>query len=219
MKKKTITKIAFAAPVLLFAIAIGVLLSIRSNKAADAARAENELNTAINQRLQLENQLRVLRDRVREQRTSIMFSEDFDHERFERDNDIFGALAYQIFDWDSYTSYMENRAEFMERFGLTADSNFVSLFMPELPNIQSPDGTNYNEIDIKHMRLSYVTHDSYCINVHPDDLYEYIGEISWIVSSDDLPVASSPHTDFVRYSVDADGNITSIDAWLAEPMY
>ena len=147
-----------------------------------------------------------------EQKRTIIVGEStgLDTNRVARDDSIAITFLKKCLTWSSYEEYTNVRNDLMHDYNLKDDSNFLSVFMPEVVNSTTPDGTNYNRIDVFGYNLSYDKMSSYVTNISDDDVYSYFAFVTVSGHTDDGYEGST--TAAFIYTIDADGNMINIDA-------
>lgn len=125
-------------------------------------------------------------------------------ERRNRDDDYIGAFLNEVLTWHSYDEYCKARESVVKKYN--PDSEFMDMFFPEVPCKISPDGTNYNRIDLYNLTMEYVDLASYIIDIHGDD-YTYFTKVTVQSVSND---GESQAVLAIQYTVDKDGNVSSI---------
>lgn len=140
----------------------------------------------------------------------VVKSTGLDANRTMNDNKIAIEFIKKCLTWSSYEEYNEIRNSLITDYKLDTSSNFLTVFMPEVVNATSPDGTNYNRIDIFGYNLSYEKMDSYVTDISNDGKYSYFSFVT--VSSRDKNGKEGTTMAAFIYTIDVDGNITNIDA-------
>lgn len=174
----------------------------------------NALGTSIDEQeskiSDLQNQITIKQASKEAVHTAVVTdSTGLDASRVAHDDNIAATFLKKCLTWSSYDEYMDVRKSLMDDYGLKPDSNFLKVFMPEVVNTTSPDGTNYNRIDVFGLNLSYDAMTSYVTDIS-DDKYSYFSFVT--VSSQSKTKYEGTTTAAFIYTIDKDGNITNIDA-------
>lgn len=137
-------------------------------------------------------------------------STGLDASRVAEDDSVAAEFIKKCLTWSSYEEYNNIRNSLISDYKLKPDSNFLTVFMPEVVNTTSPDGTNYNRIDVFGYNLSYDGMTSYVTDISDDGKYSYFSFVT--VSSKSKTKYEGTTTAAFMYTIDKDGNITNIDA-------
>lgn len=132
----------------------------------------------------------------------------FDEERVEKDTEIAESFISTVMTWDTWDEYEAARQECMSVYGLSPDSDFMQIFMPEVPN-STLEGKDYNSIDTYGLNVKFEELTPYVTNINAGT-YSYFSLVEW--STHDANGAEAVTTSIFTYSVDADGNLINIDA-------
>lgn len=159
----------------------------------------------------LENQI-TIKKAAQEKTQNIVVSESMglDASRTMNDDKLAAEFIKKCLTWSTYDEYTSIRNSIIEDYGVKEDSNFLTVFMPEIINATSPDGTEYNYIDTLGYNLSYEKMESYVTNISDDKKYSYFTFVT--VSSQSKEGYEGTTTAAFMYTIDVDGNITDIDA-------
>lgn len=96
-----------------------------------------------------------------------------DADRVEKDDKVAKELLEKVFTWKSYKEYNDVRNELMKTYQLSADSSFMSVFMPEIFN-ENLNGKDYNRIDMNGYNISFNKMTTYVVSVNEGTkVYEY----------------------------------------------
>lgn len=137
-------------------------------------------------------------------------STGLDANHVQRDNRIASELLDKCLTWSSYAEYTRIRESLIKDYNLKEDSNFLSVFMPEIVN-RELNGKNYNRIDVFNYNLSYEGMTPYVTDISEDGgTYSYFTFVT-ISSKDDSGYEGNAKSAFI-YTIDKDGNITNLDA-------
>ena len=97
----------------------------------------------------------------------------------------------------------------MADYDLTESSQFMSVFMPEIGNITSSDGTNYNKIDVLGLNMTDQRIKSYVTKIDGGD-YSYFTVVdvrsTWENGGESVVQA------VLLYTVDAGGSLSDVYA-------
>lgn len=138
-------------------------------------------------------------------------STGLDAARKVQDDKIASSFMDKCLTWSTYKEYTDIRNSLIKDYHLSKDSNFLKVFMPEVVNTKSDDGTDYNRIDVFGYNLSYDEMESYVTNISEDgDKYSYFTFVT-VTSQSRNNYEGSAVGAFI-YTIDGDGNITDIDA-------
>jgi hypothetical protein len=134
-----------------------------------------------------------------------------DTERVSRDSKVIGELAAQALAWDSHATYVEARASTMRLYGLSADSAFMTSFLPESPVNIDAEGNEYPYIDAAGLnsRVGDLT-----VKVLAVDgvAYKYMALVDvQSESSDQIGVAVNVATIFI--TINGDGSTAEISGF------
>ena len=129
-------------------------------------------------------------------------------DRVNRDNEIFEEFISYILTWNTWEQYMSIRSTVVIEYDLDYDGEFLTVFMPYVPNAISGD-VNYNRIDTMGLNMSYDRFESMPIGISLG-VYDYI---AWVtIRSENNHGHSATNTVVAMYSVDVDGNLLNISA-------
>lgn len=138
-------------------------------------------------------------------------------DRVSRDDVIVDEFLRDALDWSSYAEYTANRDRLIEKYSISNDSAFLSVFFPKVDLIELKDGTTVNIIDDNirsgqtgGLNMSYVGMKSHVTKIE-SDVYSYLTEVEVLTSADNGSSASG--TCIFLYSVDADGKLDNLDAY------
>ena len=137
------------------------------------------------------------------------FAEELDQARADRDDEIAAGFLNTVCTWDSYAEYTAAREQIMADYDLTESSQFMSVFMPEIGNITSSDGTNYNKIDVLGLNMTDQRIKSYVTKIDGGD-YSYFTVVdvrsTWENGGESVVQA------VLLYTVDAGGSLSDVYA-------
>lgn len=145
-----------------------------------------------------------------EQSEKIEAVASLDITRVEKDDKIAADFLEKIMTWDSYAEYEGIRQELMSTYGLSEDSNFLTVFMPEVVTKTSKDGTVYNRIDVMGLNVTYEGMDSYVAGI-TGQVYSYFAFVEW--SSHDKNGAEASAKCIFMYSINGEGKLLNLDAY------
>ena len=131
--------------------------------------------------------------------------------RIESDSAVATEFIRKCMTWKSWTEYMQNRDTLKHDYNLEEDSRFISVFMPNVPNNTDAEGNNYNRIDQFGLNMEFVSMNSWVVGIE-GTTYAYMAEVTWRTSDNLGSTATS--TDLFEYSVNADGELVNLNAWL-----
>lgn len=143
------------------------------------------------------------------QRNIIQKTTGLDAERVKKDDEIAEEFLSYVMSWDSYEEYSAIRNDCMKKYNLTENSNFMTIFLPEVVTVTSNDGTVYNRIDTFGLNVKYEEMTSYVTEINADT-YSYFTMVDWSSSDDDGNEAYA--ISIFTYSIDSNGRIFDIDA-------
>ena len=137
------------------------------------------------------------------------FAEELDQARADRDDEIAAGFLNTVCTWNSYAEYTAAREQIMADYDLTESSQFMSVFMPEIGNITSSDGTNYNKIDVLGLNMTDQRIKSYVTKIDGGD-YSYFTVVdvrsTWENGGESVVQA------VLLYTVDAGGSLSDVYA-------
>lgn len=130
------------------------------------------------------------------------------------DDKLAASFFTDVFTWDSYESYNQMRTCLTDEWGLDASGAFMSKVAPEVTEVvgyqpksdavgkYDVEETRVNEIDANHLNMSYVSMESYLMDIDADGGYGYIAEV--IVESVSTSGGTARRTYTVAYTVSSD---------------
>lgn len=136
-------------------------------------------------------------------------------ERVRKDDAIVDEFLEMVMSWDSHNKYEAIRKQCEEDYGISPDSNFMQVFLPEVPIAVSSDGHKYNMIDdgdAEHpggLNVRYEGFESYVTAISAD-VYSYFSFVDW--STRDGEGHENTSTVIFMYDVNGDGDILNVDA-------
>lgn len=133
-----------------------------------------------------------------------------DEERTLRDDANAEEFLEYVMTWSSYNEYESIRQSCMADYGMTADSRFMQVFMPEIVDTTSVNGNHYNRIDTMGLNVQYEGMDSFVRSIS-GTTYSYYSFVTW--SSQDKNGHEATATALFLYDVDVDGTLHNIDAY------
>lgn len=152
-------------------------------------------------------------------RTKMKELTGYDDARVKLDDKSAESFFRTIMTWDTYEEYNENRKLVMEK-GVEEDSNFLTMFFPEIKIVTDEDGNEYNDIDNGDgkLNMAFGSLSSRVINID-GDVYSYFAEMtvtsgaSYKTTSGDKQSIAGTGKCVVTYDIDADGNISNIEGY------
>lgn len=192
--------------IITFVIFMGALI-FWSNATGSRNQA---LDAQKEQIMDLENQIAKMRITLNQQQTELVYdATGLDIVKADKHEDIIEEFLRMVCTWDSWEDYMSAREKTMQKYGFPEDGPFMKTFMPEVPNKQSEDGTNYNRIDTYGLNLSYSDVEVYVTGIN-EAQYDYFA-IAKMNTSDNEGGNQSSYATF-RYAIDEEGNIQNMCA-------
>lgn len=157
----------------------------------------------------LENQIAMLANTYENTQTEILqTTTGLNLGRVAQDDAVLSEFFKTVFTWDTYNEYMDARDAIMHRYGLTEDSQFMSVFMPEVVN-RELNGKNYNRIDVDDLNMNYEDFTSYVVRIMADE-YSYFTVVD--ISSTWKNGGESIVRTAITYTVNANGELSNINA-------
>lgn len=169
------------------------------------------LSRQSNQISDLSNKIAAIEaDHAAKEAASNMDASGFSQDRKLKDDDKMEAFMKVVTTWKSYDEYTQARDEVMKLGNLTAESTFMKNFMPDIPNTVDSAGKSINKIDVGGYNMTFVDLDTTVTGIKTTT-YSYFGLVT--VSSTNPTTGTSVQSYVpVTYDVDADGNISNIEA-------
>lgn len=173
---------------------------------------KNDLASQLSEISQLENQIDVLKRSAHNvEQKAMQQVVGQDDSRVNRDEELINEFMSSVMSWSSWDEYEEIRNQLKKTYGLTDDSDVLTVFMPSVPNEVSNDGkTNYNRIDTYAIHMSYDNSDIYNINIAGTD-YSYAVFADWHTSDKNGSVGRS--STIFTLTVDYEGVIKDLHAF------
>lgn len=140
---------------------------------------------------------------------AVQLASGLDSARVAQDDEAARALLEQAFNWDSKETYDAARNSIKEMYGLSDDSSFLSVFMPEMGNINVGD-REINEIDARGLNISFSGMQSNVTAIN-GDLYTYFTIVT-VTSSDSTGATADGESAFV-YTVNGNGELSDLAAY------
>lgn len=206
MKKKGI------AITLCFVLAIGSLLYyVLTSSGWESGLAAQE-----SQIYKIQNTIELKKlSNVEKTQTVVKSATGLNMERVETDRKIADDFLTMVMSWDSYTKYNSIRKTCEEEYGISLDSDFMQVFMPEVPLAKAADGTTYNLIDDGDAlhpggyNVQYEGFEPYVTKISAGT-YSYFSFVDW--SSRDGEGHEAESTAIFMYDINADGEILNVSA-------
>lgn len=132
--------------------------------------------------------------------------------RLENDKKIADEFIEKAMSWDSYEKYVSIREDLSKEYKLDEKSSFFTIFFPEVPN-REVNGVNYNRIDYDGLNVNFEESTQYLIDIK-DDSYSYFSLVEWNTNDGKGNVVST--TDVFMYTIDKNGNVKDIDAFVIQ---
>lgn len=140
----------------------------------------------------------------------VMDSTGYNGSRVVKDESIAKDFIKECMSWETYDEYNKVRNEIKTKYRLKND-NFLNVFMPEVVNTTSPDGTEYNRIDTLGYNMSFENMDIYVSDISENGTYSYFSFVD-ITSRDNSGNEGEGKSLFV-YDIDKNGIMSNIDAY------
>lgn len=140
----------------------------------------------------------------------VMDSTGYNGSRVVKDKSIAKDFIKECMSWETYDEYNKARNEIKTKYRLKND-NFLNVFMPEVVNTTSPDGTEYNRIDTLGYNMSFENMDVYVSDISENGTYSYFSFVD-ITSRDNSGNEGEGKSLFV-YDIDKNGIMSNIDAY------
>lgn len=140
----------------------------------------------------------------------VMNSTGYNGSRVVKDESIAKDFIKKCMSWETYDEYNKARNEIKTKYRLKND-NFLNVFMPEVVNTTSPDGTEYNRIDTLGYNMSFENMDVYVSDISENGTYSYFSFVD-ITSRDNSGNEGEGKSLFV-YDIDENGIMSNIDAY------
>ena len=171
--------------VIVLIVSILFSVSVRNGQKSDLAAQASEIS-------QLENQIDVLKRSAHNiEQKAVQQAVGLDDSRISRDEELINEFMSSVMSWSSWDEYEGVRNRLKETYGLTDDSDVLTVFMPSVPNEVSNDGkTNYNRIDTYGIHMSYDSSSIYNTNIKGTD-YSYAVFADWHTSDKNGSVGRS----------------------------
>lgn len=153
---------------------------------------------------------------IRQKQMALISGDDFqvDTSRIERDFQMAEGVMKTVFGWKDYESYMQAREDLKTRYGLSEDDRFLSVFLPSVSESEPVlSGERYNWIDVNGYNVYYDGMVQYFLGEAKGE-YRYLSEIDWSTVAKNGGEARQ--TSVFIYSVDKDGHIGSMDAYVID---
>lgn len=127
-----------------------------------------------------------------------------DTKRVNTDDALFEAFIKKCFNWKSAAEYNQIRSD-LEADGTVGDnSNFLTIFFPELTDDSQIDDGVYGNLN-----LSFKSMNSNVVNIQ-DDVYSYFTEVT-VVS--EVNGSTAEGSVVVTYDVTKDGTLSNVNAY------
>lgn len=134
--------------------------------------------------------------------------------RIERDGGIAEGIMKLALGWRDYDSYIEARENLKSRYGLSEDDRFLSVFLPYISESEpTSSGKRYNWIDVNGYNVYYDGMEQYFLGESGGE-YRYLSEVRWSTVASNGGEAR--RTSVFMYSVDEEGHIGSMDAYVID---
>lgn len=153
---------------------------------------------------------------VRQKQLEYAAGEDsgIDASRIERDAMTAEGIMKTALGWRDYDSYIDARETLKSRYGLSEDDRFLSVFLPYVSESEpTSSGKRYNWIDVNDYRVYYDGMDQHFLGMD-GDVYNYLADVRW--SSVAPNGGESQQSSVFLYSMDAGGNVVSMDAYITD---
>lgn len=140
--------------------------------------------------------------------------ERIDASRITRDAGIAEGVMKLALGWRDYDSYIEARESLKSRYGLSEDDRFLSVFLPYVSESEpTSSGKRYNWIDVNGYNVYYDGMSQYFLGESGGE-YRYLSEVKW--STVATNGGEARRTSVFTYSVDEEGHIGSMDAYVID---
>lgn len=169
------------------------------------------LSKQVSQIADLESRITLKEQSVQQaEATAVRSVTGLDANRVLKDNVKAEELFRSVMTWDSLAQYNQIRLDISEMYDIKETNSFLSIFMPEVVETESPDGTKYNRIDTLGLNVNFEDMETYCTGIR-NTTYSYAAFVSFSSTS------SAGNEGFANvmatYDVDADGNISNLNAY------
>lgn len=150
----------------------------------------------------LENDLAVKKAQVDAGKDAVIqAATGMDAARKTKDDDIAYQFLFRVLNWDGISDFNSKRSAIMEEYNISQNSRFAQCFFSPMP--YTPETS-----ELYNCRLSSV--DTMVSGISGTD-YSYFSEVEAVAGGPD-GVTSKLHLIFM-YTIDADGNISNLDAY------
>lgn len=176
---------------------------------------KNKRNHVLSKQESTMGNLKTKIDLSRRQNENLLIEADskqsgIDRLRLERDYKIIDKFLYNVFDWNNYDEYADNRQTIINKYKIDPNGGFLQVFMPDIKKTEI-DGKNYNDIDLNGLNMSFDRNNTYVESINGSN-YRYL---SFIIvnstSSVDSSVSSSMFA-VLECTIDLNGNISDVSA-------
>lgn len=153
---------------------------------------------------------------VRQKQLEYAAGEDsgIDASRIERDAMTAEGIMKTVLGWRDYASYVDARETLKSRYGLSEDDRFLSVFLPYVSESEpTSSGERYNWIDVNNYRVYYDGMDQHFLGIDGGN-YGYLANVRWSAVAENG--GESQQSSVFLYSMDADGNVVSMDAYITD---
>lgn len=114
----------------------------------------------------------------------ILSETGYDMGRVNADVAVAEEFMQKVFDWDTNAKYVKVREDLKKEYGLSDDSTFMTVFMPEPYVNVARDGTEYPQIDILGLNANYEEMDTQVRNI-ANGTYSYFARVKWYAKTAD----------------------------------
>ncbi len=216
-KRKTF---AILAAIIIAAGAVGsvALLAWNAAMTADIASAREQLGAIKDQ---TQSKSKANQEQARKNTNEALGISD---SKKAADDKRAAELFADAFTWDSYETYNQMRTCLTDEWGLDASGSFMAAVAPEVTEVvgyqpkadavgkYDVEETRVNDIDANHLNLSYVSMESYLMDIDADGGYEYFARI--VVESVSTSGGTARRAYTVGYTVASDSQtITDLVAY------
>lgn len=161
---------------------------------------------------QLQNQVNGT-DSNKKQINKIDKLKKYDSERKAKDDKLVEEFFAKILTWLSYAEYTANREDVINTYNLKGDSNFIDMFLPDVPNMENEGEESYNIIDKYGYNFHYENMESYLTDISGSKYY-YSTEV---VASTRASNGGVSHTTILaEYAVDKNGNLSDFKGYVVK---
>lgn len=194
-------------------VAIGLLVVLLSFLITNARvnTARDNISSQQRELNDIKNQLEIQRiAKDASEKKLIQDTTGLDVNRVNSDNDIAKEFVSMIFTWDSSKDYDSIRLSMVNDYGISADSDMLTVLFPEDVKVVQPDGSVLSYIDTHGRNCQFEKMDTYVAGINVG-VYSYFAFVTWSSSDSDGNEAMS--TAVLTYDIDSDGNFSNVNGY------